>query len=82
LVPISNKKAPRKKVTMVKDEGEEGEKVGKKIHCNKREKKHEKRKKKNNKPKANLIFSHVNHTFFILDLQIGPQAFRHTLNIL
>jgi hypothetical protein len=33
LVPISNKKALRKKVTVVKDEDEEGEKVGKKIHC-------------------------------------------------
>jgi hypothetical protein len=28
--------------------------------------------------KVNLILSHVNHTFFILDLWIGPQASRHT----
>jgi 5S rRNA maturation endonuclease (ribonuclease M5) len=33
LVFISNKKAPRKKVIVVKDEDEEGEEVGKKIHC-------------------------------------------------
>jgi hypothetical protein len=32
LVPISNKKALRKKVIVGKDEEEEGE-VGKKIHC-------------------------------------------------
>jgi hypothetical protein len=29
------------------------------------------------KSKINLILSHVNHTFFILNSQIGPQAFRH-----
>ncbi len=33
LVPISNKKALRKKVIVGKDEDEEGEEVGKKIHC-------------------------------------------------
>jgi hypothetical protein len=27
--------------------------------------------------KVNLILSHANHTFFILDLQIEPQAFKH-----
>ncbi len=37
-----------------------------------------KKKKKKKKPKVNLILSHINHTFFILDPQIGPQAFRHT----
>jgi hypothetical protein len=35
-------------------------------------------KKEKRKPKINLIPSHVNHTFFILDLQIGPHAFKHT----
>jgi hypothetical protein len=34
-------------------------------------------KKGREKPKVNLILSHVNHTFFILDTQIGPQAFKH-----
>jgi hypothetical protein len=34
-------------------------------------------KKGREKPKASLILSHVNHTFFILDTQIGPQAFKH-----
>jgi hypothetical protein len=34
-------------------------------------------KKKKKTPKINLILSHVNHTFLILDLQIGPQALRH-----
>jgi len=29
------------------------------------------------KPKINLIPSHVNHTFFILNLQIEPQGFKH-----
>jgi hypothetical protein len=33
-------------------------------------------------PKINLIPSHVNCTFFILDLWIGPQAFKHTHCIL
>ncbi len=33
LVLISNKKAPRKKVIVVKDKDEKGEEVGKKIHC-------------------------------------------------
>jgi hypothetical protein len=31
-----------------------------------------------NTTNVNLILSHVNHTFFILDPRIGPQAFRHT----
>jgi hypothetical protein len=35
-------------------------------------------KKKRKRPKAKLILSHVNHTFFILDPWIGPQAFKHT----
>jgi hypothetical protein len=30
------------------------------------------------KSKVNLILSHVNHTFFILNSQIGPQAFRQS----
>jgi hypothetical protein len=30
------------------------------------------------KTKANLILSHVNHTFLILNPQIEPQAFGHT----
>jgi hypothetical protein len=29
-------------------------------------------------PEVNLIVSPTNHTFLILDLQIEPQAFRHT----
>jgi hypothetical protein len=28
--------------------------------------------------KVNLILSHVNHTFVILDFRIGPQIFKHT----
>jgi hypothetical protein len=36
------------------------------------------KKKKNKIPKVNLILSHANHTFGILDPQIGPQAFGHT----
>jgi len=35
------------------------------------------KKKGRGKPKVNLILSHVNHTFFILDIRIGPQAFKH-----
>jgi hypothetical protein len=31
-----------------------------------------------NKSKVNLILSHINNAFFILDTQIGPQTFRHT----
>jgi hypothetical protein len=34
-------------------------------------------RKNKKRPKVNLTLSHVNHTFFILHLQIGPQAFRH-----
>jgi len=37
-----------------------------------------KRRRKNKIPKVNLILSHANHTFGILDPQIGPQAFGHT----
>jgi hypothetical protein len=33
LVPIPNKRAPRKKVVMVKGKDEEGEKARKNIHC-------------------------------------------------
>jgi hypothetical protein len=36
------------------------------------------KKQKEEEKKANLILSHVNHTFFILDPWIWPQAFRHT----
>jgi len=39
-------------------------------------KKEEKKKKK--QPKINIILSHANHTFLILDLQIETQAFKHT----
>jgi len=35
-------------------------------------------KEKKKIPKVNLILSHVNHTFFILDPLIGPHTFRHT----
>jgi hypothetical protein len=35
-------------------------------------------RKKGKRPKVNLILSHVISLFFILDPQIGPQAFRHT----
>jgi hypothetical protein len=34
-------------------------------------------RKNKKRPKVNLILSHVNHTFFILDPQIGAQAFAH-----
>jgi hypothetical protein len=30
------------------------------------------------RPKVNLIISHVNHTFVILDLQIGLETFKDT----
>jgi hypothetical protein len=40
----------------------------------------ERRRKK--KSKVSLILLHVNHTFFILDLWIEPQAFRHIHNTL
>ncbi len=36
------------------------------------------RKNNEKKAKVNLILSHGNHTFLISDLQIQPQAFRHT----
>jgi hypothetical protein len=52
-----------KEVVVVKDKDEEGEKT------------------KNNWVDVeilHLILSHVNHTFFILDPQIGPQTFKHT----
>jgi hypothetical protein len=54
------------------------------IVCNKnnflkkRKKNHEKNMKKKKKPKVSLIPSHINHTFFILDPQIGPQTFKHS----
>lgn len=35
-------------------------------------------RRREKKKKVNLILSHVIHTFFILDLQIGTPAFRHT----
>jgi hypothetical protein len=58
--------------------------------CNKSKKKiklkikknYERRKKNEKIPKVNLILSHVNHTFLISDLGIGPHAFRHTHCIL
>ncbi len=53
------------------------------IHCVLREKKrdffflnHEKQEEK--KIVINLILSHANRTFLILDLRIEPQTFRHT----
>jgi hypothetical protein len=39
---------------------------------NKTMKKYEKKKKKK-KPKVSLILSHINHTLFILDLQLDPK---------
>jgi hypothetical protein len=39
-------------------------------------------RKKEGKPKINLILSHVNHTFFILNPQIRPHTFRHAHYIL
>jgi hypothetical protein len=58
---------------------------GRSIVCSRREAKKPKKKKplkkgrkKEKKPKVNLILSHVNHIFLVLNLQIGPQAFRHT----
>jgi hypothetical protein len=46
---------------------------GKKVKYNKKNLKPWKKR-----PKVNPILSHVNHTFSILDLQIGPQGFEHT----
>jgi hypothetical protein len=40
-------------------------------------KNHEKKEEKK-KANVNLILSHVNHTFFILDPQIEPHTFQHT----
>lgn len=37
-----------------------------------------KKKKGKKKPKINPILSHVNDTFSILNLRIGPQGFEHT----
>jgi hypothetical protein len=37
-----------------------------------------KKSKKKNPSKVNLIVSNINGTSLILDLQVGPQAFRHT----
>ncbi len=62
MVPIPKNRAPMKKVVVVKDKDEEGEKT------------------KNNWVGGeilHLILSHVIHIFFILDLQIGTQTFRH-----
>jgi len=36
------------------------------------------KKGKKKRPKVNLILSHVNHTFFILDPQIGLHTYKHT----
>jgi len=36
------------------------------------------RRRREERPDVNLILSHVNHTFSILDPWIGPQAFRYT----
>ncbi len=36
------------------------------------------KREKNKRPKVNLILSHVNHTFLILNLKIGPKDFKHT----
>ncbi len=41
-----------------------------------------KKRKKEKKPKVNLVLSHVNHIFLILDPQIGHQVFKHTHCIL
>jgi hypothetical protein len=68
LILIPKKRALRKKVVMMKDEG--GENAGKIIVIiTETEKAHERKgKKKKSKSKVNLILSHVNHTFFIMDL--------------
>jgi hypothetical protein len=42
------------------------------------EKKNHEKKKEEKKSKINIILSHVNHTFLILNPRIGPQALRHT----
>jgi hypothetical protein len=41
-------------------------------------KNHEKNEEKKRIPRVNLTFSHFNHTFLILDPQIGPQAFKQS----
>jgi hypothetical protein len=48
----------------------------KKLNKNNHEKRRRRKRKK--QPKINLILSHANHTFLILDLQIETQAFKHT----
>jgi len=35
-----------------------------------------KRRRRGKRPNVNLILSHVNHTFLVLDLRIGAQVFR------
>jgi hypothetical protein len=73
-IPIPNKGTPRKKMIVMKDKDEVEKVERRSIVCSKSLK----RKIKNKNPKANLILSHVNHTFLILNFQIGPQAFQHT----
>ncbi len=41
-------------------------------------KKERRRRRREKTPNVHLILSHVNHTFWILNPPIGPQAFRHT----
>jgi hypothetical protein len=43
---------------------------------------HKKRFKNKIKSKVNLVLSYVNRTFLILDFEIGPQIFKHTVIIL
>jgi hypothetical protein len=49
------------------------------VHKMKMKTKDRKNHEKKKRPKVNLIFSHVNHNFLILDLGIEPQTFRHSL---
>jgi len=51
------------------------------IRVKKKKKKGKKKamkKGRKKRPKVNLILSHVNCAFFILDSQIGPHTFRYT----
>ncbi len=71
LILIPKKRASREKVVMMKPEDEGGENAGKIIILiiTETKKTHErKEEKKKKRPKVNLILSHVNHTFLILDI--------------
>jgi hypothetical protein len=69
LILIPKKRAFRKKVVMLKDKDEGGENAGKIIVVITETKKtHERKEGEKKSSKVNPILSHVNHTFFILDL--------------